>query len=73
MLQGDTGPSERSCCHDQDQASADPQDAPILAGALATDCSWLVTFNVRHYHRGQELQVGTPGEFINRLRSLWLG
>lgn len=55
-----------------EQGSADDKDAPILAAALAGQCSWLVTFNVRHF-RTTELQVGTPGEFIARLRELMLG
>jgi predicted nucleic acid-binding protein len=57
----------------REQGLADYKDAPILAAALAANCSWLVTFNVRHFHAGQELQVGTPGEFIGRLRELLLG
>jgi predicted nucleic acid-binding protein len=55
------------------QRSAHVKDAPILAAALAARCSWLVTFNVRHFRSGVGMQVVTPGQFIARLRDLLLG
>jgi len=47
---------------------ADPKDAPILAAALAGDCRWLVTFNVRDY-RTDLLRVSEPGPFLEDLRA----
>jgi len=53
------------------QGRADPKDLPILAAALQAGCSWLVTFNVRHFQPGHpDLVVLAPGEFILRLRYL---
>ena len=50
---------------------ADPKDLPILTAALQAGCSWLVTFNVRHFQPGHpDLVVLAPGEFILRLRYL---
>ena len=48
---------------------ADPKDAPILAAALAADCRWLITFNVRDY-RTDRLRVSAPGPFLEALREL---
>ncbi|MBA3689330.1 MAG: hypothetical protein H0W81_10970 [Chloroflexi bacterium] len=42
--------------------------APILAAALATDCRWLVTFNIRDYRPGDGIAVVTPGDFMKQLR-----
>lgn len=47
---------------------ADPKDAPILAAALAGDCRWLVTFNVRDY-RTDLIRVSEPGPFLEDLRA----
>ena len=47
---------------------ADPKDAPILAAALAGDCSWLITFNLRDY-RTDRIRVSEPGPFIEALRA----
>ncbi|MCJ7699994.1 MAG: PIN domain-containing protein [Anaerolineales bacterium] len=50
---------------------ADPKDLPILAAAVSEGCSWLVTFNLRHFQPGHtDLTVLTPGEFILRIRDL---
>jgi len=50
---------------------ADPKDLPILVATIQTKCSWLVTFNVRHYHPGHPtVKVVTPGEFILQIRNL---
>ena len=46
---------------------ADPNDAPILASALAAGCGWLVTFNVRDY-RTDRIRVSKPGDFLEALR-----
>jgi predicted nucleic acid-binding protein len=46
---------------------ADPNDAPILAAALAADCRWLITFNLRDY-RTDRLRVTEPGPFLDELR-----
>lgn len=51
------------------EGRAHPKDLPILVAALQARCSWLVTFNVRHYQPGHpEVQVVRPGEFIRRVR-----
>jgi predicted nucleic acid-binding protein len=51
--------------------SADPKDLPILIVALRESCSWLVTFNVRHFEPGHpDVKVLRPGEFVLRVRDL---
>jgi predicted nucleic acid-binding protein len=48
---------------------ADPADLPILFAALREGCSWLVTFNVRHYQPGHpDVAVLRPGDFLLRVR-----
>jgi hypothetical protein len=50
---------------------ANPVDLPILVAALQQDCSWLVTFNTRHYQpRRPEVSVLPPGDFLLRVRDL---
>ena len=50
---------------------ADPKDAPLLAAAVREACSWLVTFNVRHYQPGHpSVKVVRPGEFVQQVRGL---
>lgn len=51
-----------------DAREADPKDAPILAAALAAECRWLVTFNLRDY-RTHRITVSEPGPFLAALRS----
>lgn len=51
---------------------ADPKDAGILAAAIAADCRWLVTFNIRDY-RTDQLRVVTPGQFVEALRAQLAG
>lgn len=51
---------------------ADPKDAPILAAAIAAECRWLLTFNVRDY-RTERIRVSQPGPFLQELRSMLLG
>jgi predicted nucleic acid-binding protein len=50
---------------------ADPKDAPILAAAIAADCRWLLTFNVRDY-RTERIRVSQPGPFLEELRAMLL-
>lgn len=50
---------------------ADPKDAPILAAAIAADCRWLLTFNVRDY-RTERIRVSQPGPFVQELRAMLL-
>lgn len=50
---------------------ADPKDAPILAAAIAADCRWLLTFNVRDY-RTERIRVSQPGPFLEELRAILL-
>lgn len=49
---------------------ADPKDLSILVAAIREQCSWLVTFNVRHFRPGYAtVTVLSPGEFIVRVRN----
>lgn len=50
---------------------ADPKDAPILAAAIAADCRWLLTFNVRDYQT-ERIRVSQPGPFLEELRATLL-
>ncbi len=51
--------------------SAHPKDLPILVTALREGCTWLVTFNVRHYQPGHpDINVLRPAEFLSRVRDL---
>lgn len=53
---------------------ADPKDLPILIAAYRENCTWLVTFNTRHYQPGlSDVTVIKPGDFIMRVRDLLLG
>jgi predicted nucleic acid-binding protein len=49
--------------------ACDPKDAPILAAAMATDCTWLLTFNLRDYRPGDRIRVAEPGTFLASLRA----
>jgi predicted nucleic acid-binding protein len=50
---------------------ADPKDLPILVAALQTNCTWLVTFNLRHFQPGHPgITVLRPGDFVLRVREL---
>jgi hypothetical protein len=50
---------------------ADPKDLPILVAALQASCTWLVTFNVRHFQPGHPgVTVLRPGDFVLRVREL---
>jgi predicted nucleic acid-binding protein len=49
----------------------DPQDAPILAAAVRENCSYLATFNVRHYQPGiKTVTVLKPGDLVQQIRYL---
>jgi predicted nucleic acid-binding protein len=49
---------------------ADPKDLAILVAALRENCSYLLTFNTRHYHpTGNHLIIQPPGEFLKAVRS----
>ena len=50
-----------------------PKDAPILAAAIAHDCRWLVTFNVRDSRPGERIRVATPGDFLEEARQRLAG
>jgi predicted nucleic acid-binding protein len=52
---------------------ADPKDAPILAAALAHDCRWLVTFNVRDFRPDSRIRVGAPAQLLSALRERLAG
>ena len=50
---------------------ADPKDLTILAAALQSHCTYLTTFNVRHFQPGHPaVHVMQPGEFVSRVRQL---
>lgn len=50
---------------------ADEKDLPILITAFQADCSWLVTFNGRHFQPGfAEVTVLPPGNFVLHVRDL---
>ncbi len=50
---------------------ADPKDLPLLVAALREDCTYLLTFNVRHYFpTAGTIVVQRPGEFLLTIRSL---
>lgn len=50
---------------------ANPVDLPTLVAAVQHNCSWLVTFNIRHYQPGHpEVIVLSPGDFLRRVRDL---
>jgi len=49
--------------------AADPKDLPILVAAIGQGCSWLVTFNLRHFEPGcPQISVRRPGDFVRRVR-----
>ena len=50
---------------------ADPKDLPILVAALRENCSFLATFNVRHFKPDYgSLTVLKPGDLVVRIRYL---
>jgi len=53
---------------------ADPKDLPVLVAAQREGCTWLVTFNIRHFQPGfADVTVLQPGSFLLRLRDSLLG
>ena len=51
------------------KGAADAKDLPILVAAVKAQCTWLVTFNVRHFQPGHpDIIVLRPGDFIQRVR-----
>jgi hypothetical protein len=51
--------------------AASPKDLPILVAAVRENCSWLTTFNIRHYQPGHpSVAVLKPGDLILRVRYL---
>jgi predicted nucleic acid-binding protein len=63
----DPSPSEL----DLTRGLADARGAPLLAAAVREACSWLVTFNVRHYQPGHpSVNVVRPGTFVQHVRDL---
>jgi predicted nucleic acid-binding protein len=51
------------------EGQADPKDLPILVAAIENNCSYLVTFNTRHYYptRGP-IVVVKPGDLLVQIR-----
>jgi hypothetical protein len=50
---------------------ADPEDLPILVAALKEGCSYLLTFNVRHFTpTTPDIIVQQPSGFLMTVRSL---
>jgi len=53
----------------QFRGQANPKDLPILTAAIMNNCSYLVTFNVRHYYpTSKDVIILRPGEFVERIR-----
>lgn len=53
------------------QEWAEKKDLPVLVAALHEQCSYLVTFNIRHYHPAKgAIVVLRPGDFVLRVRDL---
>jgi predicted nucleic acid-binding protein len=53
------------------QGLANPEDLPILVTALRERCSFLATFNIRHYQPGHPaVAVLKPGDLVLRIRYL---
>jgi PIN domain len=51
------------------RGQADPGDLPILVAALREGCSFLLTFNLRHFRPGPgQIKVQRPGEFLLSIR-----
>lgn len=56
---------------DQFRGQADPKDLPILVAALGEGCTYLLTFNVRHFRPASNvMRVLRPGEFLLTIRDL---
>jgi predicted nucleic acid-binding protein len=50
---------------------ADGKDLPLLLVALREGCSWLISFNLRHYAPGHpSVAVLRPGDVVLRVRDL---
>ena len=50
---------------------ANPADLPILVAAIREECSYLTTFNIRHYQPGHpSVAVLKPGDLVLRIRYL---
>jgi hypothetical protein len=50
---------------------ANPADLPILVAAIREECSFLTTFNTRHYQPGHpSVVVLKPGDLVLRIRYL---
>ena len=63
----DPQPSELIAYKEQ----ADPKDLPILVAALKERCSYLLTFNVRHFTpTSPDIIVQQPSGFLITVRSL---
>ena len=53
------------------KGQADPKDLPILVAALKEGCSYLLTFNVRHFTpTTTDLIVQQPSGFLITIRSM---
>jgi hypothetical protein len=53
------------------EGQADPKDLPILVAALKEGCSYLLTFNVRHFTPpAGDIIVQQPSGFLITVRSL---
>ena len=53
------------------KGQADPKDLPILVAALNEGCSYLLTFNVRHFNpASSKIIVQPPSGFLLTVRSL---
>jgi predicted nucleic acid-binding protein len=51
------------------RGQADPEDLPLLVAALRESCSYLLTFNLRHFRPiAGQIRVQRPGEFLLSIR-----
>jgi hypothetical protein len=64
----DPAPADLATCAGQ----ASPEDLPILVAALREKCSYLLTFNERHFSPvSGQIAVQKPGDFLVAVRR-WL-
>ncbi|MFC2030123.1 PIN domain-containing protein [Chloroflexota bacterium] len=64
-------PNPKAADQEAHAGRAHPKDLPILVAAAQEGCTYLVTFNQRHFRPGHhDLTVLTPGDFVLRLREL---
>ena len=53
---------------DEFASFAHPKDVPILAAAVTSGATWLVTFNTKHYYNPPSITVLRPREAVEAIR-----